>query len=92
MAKSRTTRSSLGSSVGASTGGILGSGIFGHIGTGVVCDAENTGMYCSLVKFVNVILMILMLIGIVYVVYVFLSGQNVLSGGGLKHVLRKSRI
>ena len=75
---------------GGGNGGILGSGIFGTIGTGVVCDAENKGMYCSLVKFVNVILMIGMLIGIVYLVYIFFSGsgKQLFSGGG--RIIRKS--
>jgi len=37
-----------------SSGGIGGSGIFGFVGTTVVCNATDTSWYCSLMKFVNV--------------------------------------
>jgi hypothetical protein len=75
-------------------GGIMGSGIFGHIGTGVVCKAEDGGFYCSLVKFVNVIIMLITLAAIAYFLYAFFNGKDILSGGGeaILKSLRKNRI
>ncbi len=78
---------------GAGNGGIFGSGIFGNIGTGVICQAEDTSMYCKLVKFVNVILLIITILAIVVVIYYFASGyfggKNVYSGGSMFKSMRK---
>lgn len=52
-------------------GGIAGSGIFGMVGTVVKCDANDTSMYCSLAKFVNMLLMIFILLYIMYFVLSF---------------------
>lgn len=56
---------------GGGYGGIGGSGIFGMVGTVVKCDANDTSMYCSLAKFVNMLLMIFILIYIGYIVFSF---------------------
>lgn len=89
MAKGR--RSS--SRTNSGNGGILGSGIFGHIGTGVVCQAEDGGFYCGLVKFVNVIILLITLAAIAYFIYIFFTGKDVLTGGGeaILKSLRKNR-
>ena len=42
-------------------GGILGSGIFGHFGSIVQCDANDDSMFCTLSKFVSTIMMLLFL-------------------------------
>jgi hypothetical protein len=82
-----------GATAGAGAGGMFGSGIFGNIGTGVICKAEDTSMYCKLVKFVNVIMMIILILMIVAVIYYFVSpyigGKNVFSGGGMFKSMRK---
>ena len=56
-----------------SNGGILGSGIFGSVGTFINCKAEDTSMYCNFMKFMNVFIMLLFLIGIIYLIYTFAS-------------------
>jgi len=56
---------------GGGYGGIGGSGIFGMVGTVVKCDANDTSMYCSLAKFVNMLLMIFILLYIMYFVLSF---------------------
>jgi hypothetical protein len=37
-------------------GGIGGSGIYGGVGSGVVCDSKDTSMYCTFTKIVSVIM------------------------------------
>jgi threonine/homoserine/homoserine lactone efflux protein len=65
-------------------GGIMGSGIFGMFGTTVQCKADDTSMFCTLSKFVNVIIMIFFLLGVLYLSYMafnyFKSGGK-MSGG-----------
>ncbi len=56
---------------GGGYGGIGGSGIVGLFGTVVQCNANDTSMYCSLAKFVNMLLMILILLYIGYFVLSF---------------------
>jgi hypothetical protein len=52
-------------------GGIGGSGIFGLVGTVVRCDANDTSLYCSLAKLVNMLIMIMILLYIMYFVVSF---------------------
>ena len=60
-----------------SNGGIMGSGIFGHIGTTIMCKAEDNSAYCTFMKFMNVVIMGLLLLGIIYLVYYFFfRGKN----------------
>ena len=56
---------------GGGYGGIGGSGIFGMVGTVVKCDANDTSMYCSLAKFVNMLLLLFILLYIAYFVISF---------------------
>ena len=72
--------------MGASSGGggIMNSGIFGLFSTTVHCKSEDSTIYCSLAKIINMILMVFILLVIVFIVYkiftYFTSGQKV---GGL---------
>ena len=50
-------------------GGILGSGIFGHFGSIVQCDATDDSMFCTLSKFVSTIMMLLFLAVLAYLIY-----------------------
>ena len=52
-------------------GGIGGTGIFGLFGTVVQCNANDDSMYCSLAKFVNVVLMMLILLYIMHIAVSF---------------------
>jgi len=68
----------------SSSGGIMGSGIFGMFGTVVQCKAEDTSMYCSLAKFINVIIMLFTILIIIYVIYLaynYFTGRK--TSGGL---------
>ena len=54
-------------------GGIVGSGIFGMIGTNVHCQATDTSYYCSFMKFIQVLLWVGILSYIVYFFYSFFT-------------------
>lgn len=82
-----------GSSMG--NGGIGGSGIFGMFGTVVQCKSDDTSMYCSLAKLINVIFMVFILGFILYFVWTLIRG-NMKGGskgltGGYISKTRKSR-
>ena len=64
--RSKTTKTT------GSNGGILGSGIFGLFGSVVNCDSTDNSLYCSLMKFVNILLAIGMICAILYIAFVFL--------------------
>ena len=68
-------------------GGIGGSGIFGVVGTGVVCDSKDDSMYCSFIKIVSVIMNLFIVCLILYFVFNWLksyigsgSGKSIFSG------------
>lgn len=61
-------------------GGILGSGIFGHFGSIVQCDANDDSMFCTLSKFVSTIMMLLFLAVLAYLIYYVF--KTLTSGGG----------
>ena len=54
-------------------GGIAGSGIFGNIGLGTMihCDANDSSLYCSFMKVINVIMIIFGLLLILYIISIF---------------------
>ncbi len=66
----------------SNNGGIMGSGIFGMFGTTVRCEANDNSLFCSLSKFVNVIIMIIFLITIFYLIYLAFSYFS--SGGKMR--------
>lgn len=70
MGKASSVSHSQSNAPAMSNGGIMGSGIFGMFGSTVVCNAEDTSMFCVLSKTVNVIMMIGFFILILYVIYV----------------------
>ena len=55
----------------ATNGGILGSGVFGHFGSIVKCDAQDDSMFCTLSKMVSIIMMLMFLAFVVYLIYWF---------------------
>jgi hypothetical protein len=65
-------RSSLGAS-NLSNGGVAGSGIFGMVGTTIRCDANDTSMYCNIMKFFNLLLVVFGVLVILYVIYNLVS-------------------
>jgi len=56
----------------AGNGGIMGSGIFGHFGTLINCDAKDDSMYCSIMKMFNLFILLAIVLVILYFVYTFL--------------------
>lgn len=50
-------------------GGILGTGIFGMIGSVNTCSATDNTFYCQLSRFVSSLIMICILAAIVYMFY-----------------------
>ena len=53
----------------SSSGGILGSGIFGLFGTVIKCDANDTSIYCSIMKMFNLLIVFFIVVYILYFVY-----------------------
>ena len=51
-------------------GGIMGSGVFGMLGTTVRCDANDNSFFCSVSKLVNLIMMFFFLAMVVYLLYI----------------------
>jgi len=59
--------------MGKSSGiGMFGSGIFGFLGTTIVCNATDTSLYCQLMKAVNVLFILVCIVLILYFVYLYL--------------------
>ena len=50
-------------------GGIMGSGIFGMVGTTVRCDANDNSFFCSVSKLVNLIMMFFFLAMVFYLLH-----------------------
>ena len=68
-------------------GGMGGSGIFGGVGTGIVCDSKDTSAYCTFTKIVSVIINMFIVGMILYFVYQWLksvSPKSIFSGGGVR--------
>jgi hypothetical protein len=66
-------------------GGIMGSGIFGMFGTVVQCKADDTSMYCSLAKILNVIIMVFIIFFVLYIIYkafAYFTGKKTTGGLG----------
>ena len=55
-----------------SNGGIFGSGIFGLFGTTIQCQSTDTSMYCTFMKFVNILIAAVMICAILYLGYTFI--------------------
>jgi|UniRef100_A0A6C0DXD0 hypothetical protein len=62
-----------GRGISSSGGGIMGSGVFGLFGSIVNCKAEDDGMYCSIVKMFNLMMMFLIVCFVLYFVYSILT-------------------
>ena len=52
-----------------SNGGIMGSGIFGLFGTTIQCPASDTSIFCTFMKFFNVLIVSCIIIFILYTIY-----------------------
>ena len=54
----------------SNNGGIGGSGVYGLFGTTIHCDSEDDSLYCSLMKFMNVLVLFIILGYVIWIVYV----------------------
>ena len=63
-------------SIGSSSGGILGSGIFGFFGTTIKCEATDTSTYCTIMKLFNLLIIFFVVGYIMYFAYSYFSPMN----------------
>jgi hypothetical protein len=61
-------------------GGIGGSGIYGGIGAGVMCNATDPSMYCTFIKFVTVVLYAFILFYLLSLAYNYFSSKSMRGG------------
>jgi uncharacterized membrane protein len=65
-------------------GGIMGSGVFGMLGTTVRCDANDNSFFCSVSKLVNLIMMFFFLAMVFYLLHLafkyFSKGKKIFGG------------
>ena len=57
--------------------GMFGSGVFGFLGTTIVCNASDTSYYCQIMKAVNIIVLIACVLLIFY--FIFLYVKNLMN-------------
>ena len=57
----------------SSSGGILGSGIFGFFGTTVKCDSTDNSIYCNIMKLFNLLIVFMVVMYILYFAYTYFS-------------------
>jgi len=55
--------------------GMFGSGIFGFLGTTIVCNATDTSLYCQIMKGVNIVILIVSISLILYFLYLYLTNS-----------------
>ena len=53
--------------------GMFGSGIFGFLGTTIVCNASDTSMYCQIMKGINIIIVLVCILLVFYFLFLYLS-------------------
>ena len=65
---------------GGGGGGIGGSGIYGGIGAGVMCNATDPSMYCTFIKFVTVVLYAFILFYLLSLAYNYFTSKSMRGG------------
>ncbi len=60
-----------GGSSGVSSGGMLGSGVFGLFGTTIRCDNTDNSIYCSIMKMFNLLIVLFVVCYFLYIGYTF---------------------
>ena len=58
-------------------GGILGSGIFGFFGTTIRCDSKDDSMYCTIMKWFNLLIVFFVVMYILYILYNFFVAPSI---------------
>lgn len=53
--------------------GMFGSGIFGFLGTTIVCNASDTSYYCQVMKGVNIVIVIMAILLILYFIFLYIK-------------------
>ena len=53
--------------------GMFGSGIFGFLGTTIVCNASDTSLYCTVMKGINIIIVMVSILLILYFMFLYIQ-------------------
>ena len=66
-------------------------GVFGGVGAGVICSADDNSMYCTLTKFTSAVMQILVLVLVIYYIWIYVvpyfrTGGGKKLGGGMFHI------
>ena len=57
-----------------SSGGLLGTGIFGFFGTTINCDSKDDSTYCNIMKIFNLLIIFFVVMYILFIIYgIFIS-------------------
>jgi len=62
-----------GGSSRGSSGGMLGSGIFGFFGTTIKCDATDNSIYCNIMKMFNLLIVFFVVCYFLYIAYSYFN-------------------
>lgn len=57
-------------------GGIMGSGVFGMLGTTIHCHNSDNSYYCNFMKVMQVFIYLFIILAILYIVYSFLKKKS----------------
>lgn len=69
-------RASSSSSSSGNNGGIMGSGIYGMLGTTIHCQNSDNSYYCNFMKVMQVAIYLFIILFILYFVYSFLRKKK----------------
>jgi len=53
--------------------GMFGSGVFGFLGTTIVCNASDTSIYCQIMKGVNITIVIACVLLVFYFIFLYIQ-------------------
>ncbi len=56
-----------------SSGGFLGTGVFGFFGTTIKCESTDTSLYCNIMKLFNLLIVFMVICYILYLAYGFIN-------------------
>lgn len=82
---SRSSSSNFGSGSGYAGNGIMNSGIYGHVGSGVVfkCEKDDDSMFCQVNRFshmisqiISTLFLVIFILYMVIVAYTFVTSKN----------------
>lgn len=63
-------------SVSTNNGGVMGSGVYGMLGTTIHCQNSDNSYYCTFMKMIQVTMSLFIILAILYFVYSFLMKKK----------------